>query len=268
MMADECTFPPTGSAGRDGSGPVIRFDGVGKKYGKRRVLEDFSLDVHQGELLTVIGTSGCGKTTMLKMINGLHSPDSGSIYLWGQDLAGMDIIRLRRRIGYVIQGTGLFPHMDVWNNIAYVPVILNKAGKKQTADTVERLMDLMDLDPALARRYPAELSGGQQQRVGIARALAASPELMLMDEPFSAVDEITREMLQDELLRIHRKLRLTILLVTHDIRESCKLGTRILVMSEGKKVQTGTREELRSNPADPLVSRLIESLDNPVITRC
>lgn len=236
---------------------IIRFEGVCKNYGERRILDNFNLNVLCNEFITIIGASGCGKTTMLKMINGLHRPDTGSIYLWDSEITSMDLITLRRKIGYVIQGTGLFPHMDVRRNIAYVPSLQNKMDDEEIDSMVMRLMKTVGLAADLAVRYPSELSGGQQQRVGIARALAGSPEVMLMDEPFSAVDEITRQMLQEEILRIHKELSLTILFVTHDIRESCRLGSRMLVMSEGKGLQIGTPEEVMSNPADEEVRKLI-----------
>ena len=187
--------------------PIIRFDHVGKSYGVNDVLTDVSLSIARGEFVTVIGSSGCGKTTLLKLINGLLSPDTGAVYVEGRDVSTVDQIVLRRNIGYAIQGVGLFPHMDVWHNIAYVPTLLNKQNKEKTRRAVKKWMEVVRLDPALARRYPAELSGGQKQRVGIARALAASPDILLMDEPFGAVDDITRKALQDEILRIHREQR-------------------------------------------------------------
>ena len=164
--------------------PIIRFDHVGKSYGVNDVLTDVSLSIARGEFVTVIGSSGCGKTTLLKLINGLLSPDTGAVYVEGRDVSTVDQIVLRRNIGYAIQGVGLFPHMDVWHNIAYVPTLLNKQNKEKTRRAVKKWMEVVRLDPELARRYPAELSGGQKQRVGIARALAASPDILLMDEPF------------------------------------------------------------------------------------
>ncbi len=237
-------------------GAVIVFEEVCKAYDQKEILKNFCLEVDRGEFLTIIGSSGCGKTTMLKMVNGLNRPDRGTIRLWGQDISQLDIIPLRRKIGYVIQGTGLFPHLKVGENIAYVPRLM---GQKKTEELVGRLMKLVGLDEDLRGSYPAELSGGQQQRVGLARALAASPEIVLMDEPFSAVDEITREHLQEEIGRIHGELGLTILFITHDIRESMKLGSRMLVMDEGRIVQTGPPERVRENPVNDFVRQLLGS---------
>ncbi len=237
--------------------PIIRFDHVGKSYGVNDVLTDVSLSIARGEFVTVIGSSGCGKTTLLKLINGLLSPDTGAIYVEGRDVSTVDQIVLRRNIGYAIQGVGLFPHMDVWHNIAYVPTLLNKQNKEKTRRAVKKWMEVVRLDPALARRYPAELSGGQKQRVGIARALAASPDILLMDEPFGAVDDITRKALQDEILRIHREQGVTIVFITHDIGEALKLGSRVLVMDHGGIVQDGPPDELRSRPATAFVRELV-----------
>lgn len=244
----------------DRTDAIIQLNHVTKGYDQNMVLEDFSLQVFSGEFLTVIGSSGCGKTTVLKLINGLLMPDSGTVYVNGIDVSKTDLIALRRNIGYSIQGVGLFPNMNVWKNIAYVPSLLNKQDKQRTKNAVAKLMRIVDLDPELAERYPSELSGGQQQRVGIARALAASPSILLMDEPFGAVDEITRKMLQTELLRIHQKLQVTIFFITHDIREALTLGNRVLVMDKGKIEQLGTPEEIRSNPATPFVEKLMQSV--------
>lgn len=241
---------------------VIRFNHVWKDYGEKQVLEDFSLDVYRGEFLTVIGSSGCGKTTALKLINGLLMPTEGTVYVDGVDVSTTDLIALRRNIGYVIQGVGLFPNMNVRKNIGYVPSLLNKQDKARTNRAVQRLMDVVGLDDGLAGRYPSELSGGQQQRVGIARALAASPHILLMDEPFGAVDEITRKMLQSEILRIHRELEVTIVFVTHDIREAMLLGTRVLVMDAGHIEQLGLPGEIQNDPATPFVAELTQSLNN------
>lgn len=174
--------------------PIIRFEAVSKSYGGQPVLKNFSLDVLPGELLTIIGRSGCGKTTALKLVNGLITPDAGRVLVQGEDVAKTDPVALRRRIGYAIQSVGLFPHMTVEKNIAYVPAISHLEGWKGPArrERVSALLRQVGLDPALADRYPRALSGGQRQRVGIARALAAGPEILLMDEPFGAVDEITR----------------------------------------------------------------------------
>ena len=236
----------------------IEFRHVDKSYGEKSVLKDFNLQVEKGEFLTIIGTSGCGKTTMLKMVNGLITPDAGEIFVMGKDISKEDQVMLRRNIGYAIQGGVLFPHMTVEQNISYVPNLLNKGDKKRTENAVEKWMGIVGLDDEILGRYPAELSGGQQQRVGIARALAASPELLLMDEPFGAVDEITRAQLQKELKEIYGKTGITVLFVTHDISEALTLGTRVLVMDHGEIQQLATPEELLRNPATDYVSRLVE----------
>lgn len=237
--------------------PVIRFETVSKLYGGQPVLHRLELEVQQGEFLTLIGRSGCGKTTALKLINGLIAPDEGRVLVRGQDVAAADQIALRRQIGYAIQGVGLFPHMTVEKNVAYVPSLGGLWQKGETPARVEELLGQVGLDPALAKRYPRELSGGQRQRVGIARALAAGPELLLMDEPFGAVDEITRGQLQDELLRIHRQRGITVVFVTHDIAEAVKLGTRMLVMDAGRVQQCAEPAEILRAPATPFVEQLV-----------
>ncbi|WP_300275417.1 ABC transporter ATP-binding protein, partial [uncultured Oscillibacter sp.] len=239
--------------------PIIRFQAVSKSFGAQTVLRDFSLDVEPGAFVTVIGRSGCGKTTVLKLVNGLLAPDTGRVLVQGQDVARADPVALRRHIGYAIQSVGLFPHMTVEKNIAYVPAISGLEGwkGKQRREKAAALLKQVGLDPALAGRYPRALSGGQRQRVGIARALAAGPELLLMDEPFGAVDEITRGQLQDELLRIHRESGITVLFVTHDIAEALKLGTRTLVMDAGEIQQYDTPSRLLAHPATPFVERLV-----------
>ena len=237
---------------------IIRFDHVSKSYGENLVLADFNLSINKGEFVTVIGSSGSGKTTMLKMINGLLTPTLGTIYVDGKDIARENQTLLRRNIGYVIQGIGLFPHMNVRKNIAYVPELLNRRDKKRTARAVERLIEVVGLEREMLERYPAELSGGQRQRIGIARALAANPEILLMDEPFGAVDEITRKMLQNEIARIHQTLGVTIVFITHDIKDALKLGTRILVMNKGKVEQDGTPEEITLSPATAFVKELVQ----------
>ena len=239
--------------------PIIRYEQVSKSFGDQAVLQNFSLDVFPGELLTIIGRSGCGKTTALKLVNGLVHPDSGRILVQGKDIAGSDPVALRRRIGYVIQSVGLFPHMTVEKNIAYVPSISGMAGWKgqDRREKVSALLAQVGLDPALANRYPRTLSGGQRQRVGIARALAAGPEILLMDEPFGAVDEITRGQLQEELHKIHRENGITILFVTHDIDEALKLGTRVLVLDQGQIQQCDAPAEVLHQPATKFVADLV-----------
>ncbi|WP_346914056.1 ABC transporter ATP-binding protein [Clostridium sp.] len=236
---------------------VIRFEGVSKAYGKNLILNDFNLKINKGEFLTIIGSSGCGKTTMLKLINGLLTPEGGKVHVNGEDISRVNQIGLRRRIGYVIQGVGLFPHMNIRENIAYVPNLIKKDDKIEVASKVEKLMKIVGLSEDMLERYPSELSGGQRQRVGLARALAASPEILLMDEPFGAVDEITRKLLQEEILRIYKELSVTIVFITHDIKEALKLGTRVLVMDKGKIIQIGSPAEIKENPKTDFVRKLI-----------
>lgn len=236
---------------------IIKFQNIKKAYGENTVIENFNLDIEQGEFLTVIGSSGCGKTTILKMINGLIKPEEGTILVRNKNIEEEDIISLRRNIGYSIQGSVLFPHMTIEKNIAYVPNLLNKKNKEKTKNAVKKWMDIVGLDEELLGRYPDELSGGQQQRVGIARALSTSPDLLLMDEPFGAVDEITRGQLQEEIIRIHKQTGITIIFVTHDISEAIKLGTKILVMNNGKIEQYGKPREILNNPKTEFVEKLV-----------
>lgn len=236
---------------------MIRLEHVTKSFGRYKALDDVSIVVEEGEFLTVIGRSGCGKTTMLRMINGLQKPDSGKVYAAGEDVGEADLIRLRRKIGYVIQNKGLFPHMTVEKNIIYVPVISGQKDKRQNRKLAEELIGLVGLEREMLDRYPEELSGGQQQRVGIARALASRPKLLLMDEPFGALDEITKRAMQNELLALQKKLGMTVVFITHDIREAMKLGNRVLVMEQGKIAQCDTPENVKKNPADEFVKELI-----------
>lgn len=236
---------------------AIEYKNISMAYGEKEIIHNLDLTVKQGEFVTIIGSSGCGKTTILKMINGLLSPTSGEILIEGKSTKNLDLTQLRRNIGYAIQGSVLFPHMTAYQNIAYVPNLLNKRDKKRTREAVAKWMKIVGLDASMTDRYPSELSGGQQQRVGIARALAASPNILLMDEPFGAVDEITRSTLQDEISRIHRETGITILFVTHDINEALKLGTKVLVMDKGKAQQYDRPEAIRKNPANDFVSALL-----------
>ena len=236
---------------------MIRLEHVTKSFGRYKALDDVSIVVEEGEFLTVIGRSGCGKTTMLRMINGLQKPDSGKVYAAGEDVGEADLIRLRRKIGYVIQNKGLFPHMTVEKNIIYVPVISGQKDKRQNRKLAEELIGLVGLEREMLDHYPEELSGGQQQRVGIARALASRPKLLLMDEPFGALDEITKRAMQNELLALQKKLGMTVVFITHDIREAMKLGDRVLVMEQGKIAQCDTPENVKKNPADEFVKELI-----------
>ena len=235
---------------------MIRLEHVMKSFGENRVLDDLSLTVEEGEFLTVIGRSGCGKTTMLRLINGQEKPDTGNIFVEGQEIAGADLIALRRRIGYVMQNKGLFPHMTVEKNISYVPVISGRKNREENHRQALRLLELVGLPREMAGRFPAELSGGQQQRVGIARALAADAKILLMDEPFGALDEITKRAMQNEVLALREKLRMTVVFITHDIREAMKLGDRVLVMEQGRIAQLDTPERIREAPADEFVREL------------
>jgi osmoprotectant transport system ATP-binding protein len=236
--------------------PTIEFQHVVKQYGETTIIPDLSFTVDRGDFVTIIGSSGCGKTTTLKMVNALIEPTAGNILVNGKNIRDLDHILLRRNIGYAIQGSVLFPHMTVEENIAYVPKLWNKKDKAKTEQAVDKWMAIVGLDPSLKDRYPAELSGGQQQRVGIARALAASPDILLMDEPFGAVDEITRESLQDEILKIHKETGITVLFVTHDIKEALKLGTKVMVMDQGRIQQYSEPDELLKHPANAFVEKI------------
>lgn len=243
---------------------AIEFSRVSKKFSRSgtHAVDDVSLVIEEGEFITVLGSSGCGKTTLLKMMNRLYEPDEGGIHLFGEDIRSMDVTALRRGIGYVIQQVGLFPHMTIADNIATVPKLLKWSRKKMEARTDE-LLRLVGLEPQEFRnRYPSELSGGQQQRVGLARALAANPRIMLLDEPFGAIDAINRMNLQDELLRIHQGIKKTFILVTHDINEAFRLGTRVIIMDQGRVCQFDTPQNIVRNPADGFVSSLITSARN------
>lgn len=238
---------------------IISFKDVSKSYDKNLILHNFNLQVEKGDFLTIIGTSGSGKTTALKLINGLLKADTGDVCIEGKNITSVDIIRLRRNIGYVIQGVGLFPHMSVRKNIAYVSNLSRKKDKSKIDTTVSKLIEIVGMDKEMLERYPNELSGGQKQRIGIARALAASPQILLMDEPFGAVDEITRKSLQEEILRIHKELGVTIIFITHDIKEALKLGSKVLIMDKGEIIQLGTPDEIKSNPKNSFVKELISS---------
>ena len=232
---------------------MIEIERATKRYGGRPVVEGFSLHVAEGEFCVLIGPSGCGKSTLLRMINRLVPIDEGAIRIGGRDIRDIPAEALRRRIGYAIQSTGLFPHWTVADNVATVPRLLGWPPAR-IRERVEELLLMLRLDPAGFRaRYPQQLSGGEQQRVGVARALAADPELLLMDEPFAALDPINRDRLQDELVRIHRLTKKTILFVTHDIEEALRLATRMAVMDRGRLVQEGRPIEILERPADDFV---------------
>ena len=235
----------------------IEYKGIGKSYQGKWVVRDFNLTINEGDFLCIVGTSGSGKTTLLKMINGLIVPDEGDITIFGTRVIDQDIISLRRKIGYAIQGDGLFPHMTVADNIGYVPK-LDSTPKEVVDAIVDRMLSLVGLPLDSKGKYPKELSGGQQQRVGIARAYANSPKILLMDEPFGAVDSITRYQLQEDLKNIHKQTDCTIVFITHDMHEAFKLGTHILVMHEGKIQQYGTAEEVKNHPSNEYVKQLVE----------
>jgi osmoprotectant transport system ATP-binding protein len=239
----------------------IEFERVSKRFSDaaEAAVDDVSFTVPEGAICMLLGTSGSGKTTLLRMVNRLGDPTSGRVLIDGVPTTEQDPIALRRGIGYVIQQVGLFPHLTIADNVRVVPSIMGKS-KRETAERVDQLLTLVGLDPEEYRsRYPRQLSGGEQQRVGLARALAARPELLLMDEPFGALDAITRERMQDELVRIHREMHKTVLFVTHDVAEAFRLGDQIAVMSEGRLMQVGTPVELLTEPANEFVSRLVGS---------
>jgi osmoprotectant transport system ATP-binding protein len=232
----------------------IVFRNVTKTFQGFDAVRDISFQVREGETLVLIGTSGCGKTTTLKMINRLVEPTSGQIQMQGRNISEYDLIELRRSIGYVIQSVGLFPHMTIEKNIAVVPELMGWT-KEKVAARVRELLAMVGLDPDTYRmRYPAELSGGQQQRIGVARALAADPPVILMDEPFGALDPITREQLQNEFLGLVQEIRKTIVFVTHDIFEAVKLADRLALMDKGQIVQLGTPKEIIEAPAHKYVA--------------
>lgn len=237
---------------------IIQFKNVKKVYNDNIILDNFNLDIHKGEFLSIIGSSGSGKTTVLKMINALVEPDVGDVIVNGKNNKDVNKISLRRNIGYAVQGSILFPHMDVYKNISYV-LDLNKEDKKKIKETVYKWMEIVSLDKSLIHRYPNELSGGEAQRVSIARSLASGAEILLMDEPFSAVDEITRRKLQDEILSIYEKTGITIVFITHDINEALKLSSRILVMNKGRIEQIGTKEAIINSPSSDFVKRLVNN---------
>lgn len=236
---------------------AICFENVVKSYSGNKILDDFNLTVNKGDFLTVIGSSGCGKTTLLKLINGLLIPDNGTIYVNGEDISRVDLIKLRRKIGYVIQEVGLFPNMNIEKNISYVPNLSKNRDKKQILKDVKKLINIVGLNEDLLNRYPSELSGGQRQRVGIARALVAKPDILLMDEPFGSVDEITRKLLQEAIINIHESMKVTIVFITHDINEALKLGTNVVVMDKGNLHQYASPKEIIEHPKTDFVRQLV-----------
>lgn len=237
---------------------MISFKRASKSFddGRHFAINNVSLDIHEGETLVLLGSSGCGKTTLLKLTNRLIELTSGKIEVDGKDITSQDPIALRRSIGYVFQGIGLFPHMTVEENVAMVPRLIGWPSQKRR-ERADELLRIVGLDPeTYAERFPEELSGGQQQRVGVGRALAADPAYLLMDEPFGALDALTRDTLQQELLTLKQKLNKTILFVTHDIFEALTLGDRIAVLHAGHLQQIGTKAEILQNPATDFVREL------------
>lgn len=242
---------------------VIEFHNVSKQYlnSSAYAVKEVNVSIEEGSFITILGTSGSGKTTFLKMVNRIYEPTSGEILFFGEKIKNLRIEEYRCKIGYVIQQIGLFPHMTIEENIGTVPTIL-KWDKQKIQQRVDELLELVRLSPQdFKKRYPRQLSGGQQQRVGLARAMAADPAIMLMDEPFGAIDAITRQTLQDELLKIQKNLHKTILFVTHDIGEAFKLGDKVIIMHEGRIQQFDTPYNIISDPANEYVARLISTED-------
>lgn len=235
---------------------MIKFENVTKRYGKKEILHSISLDIPKGKIVSIIGRSGCGKTTMLKMINRLIPITSGHILINKKNILNMDPVDLRRNIGYVIQQTGLFPHMTVYKNLELV-LALHRYPKKEREERIDEIMEKMGLTPDLLNHYPIELSGGQQQRIGVARALITDPEVILMDEPFSALDPLTRIALQDDLKHLQNKLQKTIVFVTHDMDEAIKISDYICLMREGHIEEYDTTETMLRHPTTPFVENFI-----------
>lgn len=232
---------------------MIEFKNVSKEFGGKQAVQNLSFMIPEGRLCVFIGPSGCGKTTSLKMINRLVEPTSGEILIDGNNIMDMDPVALRRRIGYVIQSIGLFPHLTVSQNIGTVPNLLGWE-RERVNRRVEELLELVDLIPSeYALKYPSQLSGGEAQRIGVARALAGEPEILLMDEPFGAVDPLTREILQEEFLNIQKRLKKTVIFVTHDLDEAVRLGDIITLLQDGRLVQMAAPEDLLSQPANQFV---------------
>ncbi|TCN22173.1 ABC transporter ATP-binding protein [Mesobacillus foraminis] len=236
---------------------MITFENITKKYNRKTVIDDFSLNIEAGQLVVFIGPSGCGKTTLLKMINRLIHPSSGKIFVDGKDISKIDPIELRRNIGYVIQNTGLFPHMSIKENLELIPKLKGEDPEAIEKKTVE-LLELVGLNPEeYMHRFPKELSGGQQQRVGVARAFSTNSDIILMDEPFSALDPVTRSSLQEELFNMQKELNKTIIFVTHDMDEAYKIADKICLLKDGNILQYDTPENILKNPASEFVESFI-----------
>ena len=236
--------------------PMIEFKNVSKIYGDNAAVDKINLTINPGDFVCFIGTSGSGKTTLMRMINRMLKPSKGDVFFKGQNIAQFNPVKLRRKIGYVIQNIGLMPHMTIYENITLVPKLLKWSEEKKRAKAKE-LIHLVELPEDFLDRYPSELSGGQQQRIGVIRALAADQDVILMDEPFGALDPITREGIQDLVKSLQEKMGKTIILVTHDMDEALKLATKIIVMDKGRMVQEGTPTDLLRHPATPFVEKMI-----------
>jgi osmoprotectant transport system ATP-binding protein len=235
---------------------LIQFQNIVKKYRTKTIIRNFSLDIEDGQLVVFIGPSGCGKTTLLKMINRLIQPTSGKIFLNGTDISKMNPIELRRNIGYVIQNTGLFPHMTIQENLELIPKLKGESMDLIEKKTVE-LLKMVGLTEEYLQRYPKELSGGQQQRVGVARAFSTNSDIILMDEPFSALDPVTRSALQEELYQMQKELNKTIIFVTHDMDEAIKIADKICLLKDGDLLQYDTPENILKNPTNDFVENFI-----------
>lgn len=245
----------------DSSIPAVEYVHVDKEYVQGsgvKAIDDLSLKIDRGEFVMLVGSSGGGKTTMMKMVNGLIEPTRGEVKVSGHNVGDFDLVDIRRHIGYAIQGSVLFPNMSVEKNITYVMRLAKKPDKEAMRERARELIELVGLDDSYLDKYPHELSGGQAQRVGIARALAANPKLLLMDEPFGAVDSITRRVLQEEMTRIYRETDATILFVTHDVEEALKMGTKLAVMHTGRLQQYASPEEVVAHPANDYVEKLFD----------
>jgi osmoprotectant transport system ATP-binding protein len=236
---------------------LIEFKDIVKKYRNKTIIKPFSIDIEAGQLVVFIGPSGCGKTTLLKMINKLIQPSAGKIFVNGKDISNMDAIELRRNIGYVIQNTGLFPHMSIRENLELIPKLKGE-DPNRIAEKTEELLQVVGLNPSeFLDRFPKELSGGQQQRVGVARAFSTDSDIILMDEPFSALDPVTRNSLQDELVQMQKELNKTIIFVTHDMDEAIKIADKICILKDGDILQFDTPENILKNPANEFVEGFI-----------
>ncbi|VFU10582.1 ABC transporter ATP-binding protein [Methylocella tundrae] len=243
--------------------PIIELQSVSKSFGATSAIESLFLSIEAGAFCVLVGPSGCGKSTVLRMINAMIAPDLGVVRVRGQNVSELDPIELRRSIGYVIQSVGLFPHWTVAANIATVPRLMGW-DKVKIAERVEHIAAALQIDPALLLRYPRQLSGGQQQRVGVARALAADPDILLMDEPFAALDPVSRGALQGELRRLHKESGKTIVFVTHDMNEALRLATHIIVMDKGRVIQAGAPADILLRPRDAFVEGFLGREDLPL----